>query len=376
MIQSFRFFPNDTLMFREGFPFNQGDEGTKAAQSVFPPYPPTIVGALRFAMATQKGFPAKPWPSSELGTGVNWQSDQTSLGPLRFGPPCVVRANSDGEVQKLFPAPLHLATGQSGKDNTNKTSFLFLQPGKERETDLGLVRLPSSPDGFVSVKTCEGTYVTEGEMQGILSGKLPSSVIDAQRLWQLEPHVGIGIDREKRMVHDGQLYTAAHIRLMEGVGLSVDVSGLEDAQQFQDAPVVLGGEHRMALLSAADQSKNTPHKTETPTRTPGSTDRYTLIAQSPILLDQRPLPGWCEEGLSGKLVSACLGKPIWVGGWDSLAKRAIPMRQLIPAGSTFFMECDETETAAPVIGQTVQIGRATEWGFGHAFVGVWGDLMP
>ncbi len=44
------FEPLDTLFFRDGRPFNQG-EGNGGVESLFPPSPTTLVGAARVALA-------------------------------------------------------------------------------------------------------------------------------------------------------------------------------------------------------------------------------------------------------------------------------------------------------------------------------------
>ena len=48
--------PADTLMFRDGRPFNQDDAGRAAAASLFPPPPETIYGAARVGLARAMGW--------------------------------------------------------------------------------------------------------------------------------------------------------------------------------------------------------------------------------------------------------------------------------------------------------------------------------
>ena len=71
----FAIFPNDTLFFRDGTPFNQDDAGLAEARSVFPPYPPVVAGALRAGMARTLGWP---------GWG-NWQGNSSIVGRLGSG---------------------------------------------------------------------------------------------------------------------------------------------------------------------------------------------------------------------------------------------------------------------------------------------------
>ena len=99
--------PLDTLFFRDGRPYNQDDPGQAEAASVFPPHPPTVVGAVRAALARAMGWPSKTWDKTKLGDGVDWQAGDGALGPLSFAGPYVLR---NGEP--LFPAPLCLVQGK------------------------------------------------------------------------------------------------------------------------------------------------------------------------------------------------------------------------------------------------------------------------
>ena len=86
--------PLDTFFFRDGRPYNQDDPGQVEAASLFPPYPPTVVGAVRAAAARAMGWPGSAWDTAALGDGVDWQAGDEPLGPLRFsGPYFCARAN-------------------------------------------------------------------------------------------------------------------------------------------------------------------------------------------------------------------------------------------------------------------------------------------
>lgn len=358
--KTFRFTPNDTLMFREGFPFNQGDEGASTAQSVFPPYPPTIVGAVRLALARQMGFPRENWPTGRLGNGVNWQADTCQLGPLRFGPPMLERYE-DGKYSPLFPAPLHLA---EAKDDKKEQQTVLLSPAAEMSSDIGTVRFPTAGAGFEGIEIKDEHYVTRNGMAQILAGRVPDKddILDINQLWQTETRVGIGINPNTRHVNEGELYTAGHVRLCDQISLSITVEGLPDSTNFQPVTQVLGGEHRMTGMAATQSPK--PYFDPT---TPHEAGKYALIALSPVYLSDAPEPEQPLEGITDELVSGALGKPVWVGGWDSQTGRPIPMRQMIPAGSVFFIESGNNMK----IGTTIKIGKATNWGFGHCLVANW-----
>jgi len=89
--------PTDTLFFGSGAPF--AAEGVQVdVQGVFPPYPATVVGAIRAWIARSQGWSGYGrWPirlNAVLGDGPE------ELLALRFSGPYLLR---DGE--RLFPMP-------------------------------------------------------------------------------------------------------------------------------------------------------------------------------------------------------------------------------------------------------------------------------
>ena len=359
----------DTLMFRDGRPFNQADAGASEAVSIFPPYPPTIVGAIRAALWKHKGG---AWPlDGSLGNGTNWQSGNKILKPLRFGAPQLL---CDGVP--VFPVPLHIVEGKNG----NRKELTVLAPGDEHDCDLGNVRLPEPMDtDLAGIKTIEDRWVTAAGMQKILNGELPDRervkwkaitpiedchFVNRQRLWQAEPRVGIGIERKSRTTTDGQLYMATHTRMHAGVSLHVQLDGYK-GMHFKRALQPLAGEHRMAEITI---------DTDKAVKPPGMSKnleggRYCIILLSPLVIDKMLRAGDGFDGLPGVVVSACIGKPVGIGGWNSTTKPygSIPLRQCIPAGSVFFMKDGEGLNTA----KTHHIGMASEWGFGQVLIGKW-----
>lgn len=352
----------DTLMFRDGRPFNQNDAGASEAVSVFPPYPPTLVGAVRAALwqGPQKG----KWDAELLGDGTNWQADENRLGPLEFGAPLLLKDKSP-----VFPVPLHIVEGKQKNGTTVRT---LLAPGTKMESDLGQARFPVAKDKKLEgIKPIEDRWVTAKEMEKILAGGVPDEddLIKRTDLWQTEPRVGVGIDvgvdaKEKRTrtTTDGNLYMATHVRMRDDVSLYLSVDGWQGTA-FNKAMRPLAGEHRMAEIRAGDA-------VSLPTKPKGLTDgKYCVVLLSPLVLDAMPETGeknW--QGLPGELVSACLGKPVVIGGWDSRCKQPIPLRQCIPAGSVFFMQGDDS---AALDHHGRHIGKSTEWGFGQILIGKW-----
>ena len=171
----------DTLMFRDGRPFNQNDAGASEAASVFPPYPPTIVGAVRAAL--WQGPLKGTWEIDKLGTGTNWQEKNkvNYLTPLFLGAPLILKNGAP-----VFPVPLHILQASNG-------DITRLKPGNDLQCDLGNVKLPVPVDPLLKgVKLMDDMWVNMDGMKKILNGGVPgkSDMIERTGLWDFEPRVG------------------------------------------------------------------------------------------------------------------------------------------------------------------------------------------
>jgi CRISPR-associated protein Cmr3 len=76
-------------------------------------------------------------------------------------------------------------------------------------------------------------------------------------------------------------------------------------------------------------------------------------------------------GLPGKVVSACTGRPTWIGGWNGLERRPLPLKPHLPAGSVLYMETSPADLERVRNLHGSKIGARTEWGFGQLLIGTW-----
>ena len=158
--------PVDTWFFRDGTPFTAESAPQEDVDSLFPPHPPTVVGALRAALAHANEWNgAAPWPPrirDVLGDGPD-------LGVLRFCGPFLLR-----HEEPLFPAPRHLL-GVNGREGWEPACFL--RPGRPVACDLGDgVRLPeaaAAPRDSRRHGTGNGQWLTRDGMNAVLCGKCP-----------------------------------------------------------------------------------------------------------------------------------------------------------------------------------------------------------
>jgi CRISPR-associated protein Cmr3 len=364
--------PHDTLFLRDGRPFNQGDQEQAASAGIFPPYPPTVVGAMRAALARASGWrPKQAWPAG-LGDGVDWAKGDGPLGRLRFSGPFVLR----GEAP-LFPAPLCLLVKRSDK---GFASVVRLGPGTPIDCDLGCVSLPKPLGRLDGGKTAEDVWIDGDGLKALLdwTDPKPESLVPQDALWKTEARVGIARDETTRTTGEGALYAAAHVRPIGGVAIAVSVEGA-DLNGIAGKLAPLGGEGRGVWIERSAANVELPPPPDLEPDHDGLL-RYTVVLLTPAFFGEAeedwPRPNGtirdgAGEALPGRVVSACLGKPVPVGGWDGINHTPLPLRPLAPAGSVWFMEAAADDSDAVRHRHGTGIGRATGWGFGLALIGRW-----
>lgn len=383
--------PIDAWFFRDGRPYDQ-DESTQAwVESQFPPPAPTVVGALRLALARAQGFSGRgswsPVLAAVLGDGPD------DLGALRFVGPRLRRGDED-----LFPLPRHVVgelTRGSAHADARPTSWiardLLVPEATPAACDLGgsaehPVWLPR-PAGLSVLERAPGhradQWVTAAGLARVLAGRLPeaSQIVAADALWRLEPRVGLERVWSTRTARQGALYSPSYVRLGRHVSLTVGISGMPDGWSLPSA-LTLGGEGRMASCDGLTQPLSLPAcPAEAIRRAPAGRRRLTVVLLTPACLmspqDEPAWPGPGEPlpGLPGaRVVSACMDRPLLIGGWDGRQqqRQPLPLRPFAPAGSVWFCELDDDADLGEILARHGgNIGRDTAYGFGQIALGVW-----
>lgn len=374
-----RFEPLDTLFFRDGRPYNKGELSQTGVTSIFPPAPPTLVGAVRAACARALGWRRGPWDErvrARLGDG-------TDLGPLRFRGPILVRETNDGS-ESLFPAPAHLLGNfiedrEVDRKRPKIESLHLLAPNRNttRMCDLGPdVSLPIAKCATQRAKPLgnKGWWITATGLEELLRGKTPQAnhLVHRDTLWRHEPRVGIARSQDTRTTEEGALYSPEHVRLARGVSLAIEAQGLPQACMgaLSSSLHPVGGESRACWLHLEKSRLELP---EAPNLRPsGKMLRYIVVVLTPADTQAPPHPGEEEyAGLPGRVVSACLPQPVVIGGWESEAHRPLALRPHLAPGSVLFLEADAQDIDKIKQMHGRAIGKRTAWGFGLVAVGSW-----
>jgi CRISPR-associated protein Cmr3 len=363
--------PVDTLFFRDGTPFSAGSASQDDVGGLFPPHPTTVVGALRASLARRNGWSGRGrWPrelDEILGDGPD------DLGRISLDGPFVVHDN-----EPIFRAPRHLlGSTEAGRWRPR----VILRPGAAVACDLGGgVRLPEAPQtehAVEELKPGDGLWLTRTGMNTMLRGQLPAEdeVMSTSQLWSEERRIGLQRDRGTRTAREGMLYSTRHVRMRPGVALGVCVHGLPEGWELPYGEVIaLGGESRMVECRPWDVDLNLG----APLSALEGDGKVVVIALTPLDLAPQVCVGQVPVAAPGdvRVISACLGRPQRIGGWDSLARRPLPLRSILPAGSVLFCKIDNPlrfcDALAGITGLP-RVGARQRWGFGVVALGAWPD---
>jgi len=352
----------DTWFFRDGTPFDS-DGPQSGVTGVFPPYPPTVAGAVRAAFARRNGWDGQSRWSGDLARSLGDGPDD--LGALVLTGPFVLH-----EEKPIFPMPRHVV---GSHDATRWVPRALLRPGGDRvECDLGraarLPALPATTSTPTSAKAASDSWVTAEGLARIVRGDLPetSEIRDSRDLWSTEPR--IGIERtEARVTKDGALYSSRHVRPRPSVEIAVDVDGAPPSFVVPDGDIVpFGGESRCAECQVRAATPELRFDPEAERAT-----HVALIALTPLLVDRSALRGEAPIGSHGlRVVSACIDRAVRIAGYDSVQRRPVGARNAVGPGGVLFCEVEDAEAWRRSSGRGLaRIGERTNAGFGMCAIG-------
>jgi len=340
----------DTLFFRDGKPFSKGHETW--ADAIFPPYPATIYGALRTAF-----FDANPLIFSQLKEtqGFNTKDDPTIK--LRINN--VFLKNNNG---LLFQAPRNVLK-QDSKENELEILTEFDRNYLSNKSTYKILKSSGNKANYKEL------LIDKINFEDYLSGKYGDLELLNKPILDIEPKVGIAIDKNTGTSQDGNIYRVGMLRTKEDLRILVDFDGLE----FDDKILFkLGGEGKFVHANL----KNESNKIEMPK----IDSKFLLYLNTPAIFKKGWIPNWIDEesltanipntNLKIKLLSAAIGKPHFIGGFDIANNIPKPMYKAVPPGSVYFMEIiDGNPAELEKIYQKSISDIYPEQGFGITYIG-------
>lgn len=343
--------PVDVWLFRDGRPFDAGS--AHRAESVFPPYPTVIQGAIRTARLFWRGVDLEDMQAIQALVG---KPDE--YGDLRLRGPFLARQDVN-EVTRYFPQPADAIA-----DGHTLLPTEFKAPPATLKTSASLPKLfwPGKVEG----KQDEPLWLSEGDLMTSLGGS-PVKGYPGRELFEREERIGIGMN-ERRVTKEGMLYEAEFIRPCEGVGLLVEMDGCNDPEWKTGGFLHLGGEGRLAGFE--------PVKAQPLHQPPAAVSRFKVYFATPTYFENGWLPlDWSKFFASPvNLVGAALQRYESMGGFnwavqDTNASAHRPARRFVPLGSVYYFE-GKPDLRTDLIQQAITEFGA-EIGFGQTIIKEW-----
>ncbi len=340
----------DTLFFRNGMPFKKGEETW--AGSVFPPYPSVFYGALRTVYFANH--------LDELNR-ANEENDPTAK--LRL----------EGIYYKIygslyFPLPFDCVSVKDSKDN-KAVKLNFKQKMFPGSFDLNYVlnydqNVENIPGGITSKSIF--TMYLNGSLQECNIGKMDSYAVS-------EYKVGIGIDKGFRSSKEGELYRLEWKRLTN-MSFVLNFSGLDTSAFKERGMIKVGGEAKAAQYTRVNEDIKVTY----PDFGNGE-NLFKVVLSTPAIFRNGWIPQWLDKstlqgnynGVKVRLLTAAIGKPVYVGGFDIKKNRPKPMYRAVPAGSVYYFELLEgvMSSAVSAFHEKALSDIMSEQGFGISYVG-------
>jgi len=332
--------PNDVLMFRDGRPFAGGDD--HFARGIFPPSPATLYGALRSYILSHY------WSEFEkFKTGPEQIPDDVrreigtpdELGSIVLRQFTLAKRNESGAVQ-YFPMPMDVVKEKGKEEDRTYILKPVKLSGRKMITDL-----PHGLDNMwiYSENPMEAvqSFLSSEEMDKYLLCKAPSGWTRPDELFKSEDRTGIRKNRSKRSVETGGLYSVEYFRLKDDMGFTIE---LENTSLLPPSGILrLGGDNRSAMYSLTSWDEL---PVEWIKKKISVDKRFKLVLETPAVFNKGWMPGWINgdtmqgeiNGIVVRLVSACVAKPIGIGGYDFVKNIPKVMKKAVPAGSVYYFD--------------------------------------
>jgi len=358
--------PLDTLFFRDGKPFSQGDETW--ADGHFPPNPSVLYGALRTYIASKKNIPFSDIPNKLSNVKISDIFYQIKNNSFYYPTPLqMVELDKDSNTKKV-----------EKKDKEYK-QIVNLIPYETQNLKSSLtqdVKYIFVPPKNQIVESVEGSLMELNllidYLKGIEKDFKIRKIIDYMTT---EPKVGNAINSETNTTEESMLYRVGMIRTKRSekdddelkICITAQNSSLTE-DEIDNSLVKLGAEGKLvhfANIKSIDLIDTSAIKIKG--------NYFKLYLATPAIFDHNHwYPNLAKFGIDAKLIGTCMGKPKSIGGFKMISDKGRepkPMYKAVPAGSVFFYETNEPAHKIQNLQGCSVSDIATDEGFGIAYFG-------
>ncbi|MCY3709413.1 MAG: hypothetical protein OXG26_11000 [Caldilineaceae bacterium] len=293
-------------------------------------------------------------------------------------------------MELFFPVPLDLISKKDeNRGNGAPPSLHRLVPRHSDFASNGTNDYPLSWSTSESIESNADGLLNLANVSRYLRGNDTTLLlIERATLIEREPKIGIARSRETLSSEEQMLYRIEMSRFKNSDGSYGFVVDYECSESLSHRGLLkLGGEGKSFVYQniVVDMSLLSGHLDAVKTAIQ-STGRFKLYFATPAIFKHGWLPSWLSDytlpgayppenaaPISLKLITAAVGKPVPVGGWDMAKGEAKPTLRAVPAGSVYYFELLDRDRIDDLIDafhyQNISDERADE-GFGLALIGV------
>lgn len=388
--------PMDPLLFRTARPFDVGENNL--AESIFPPTPETLQGAIRAALATHWNT-AKTLPENFGDPALTHLiGDRKSYGRFRITSIALARrrkqnmaqqSNATDDIEYLYPIPSNVLFEEGNREHQARLipkprpSTIHTDLSDEKYLLYENQKLEGKPDTRKYWLTRQGLWKALLTQEDIAK----EDIVSESTIYTREPRLGIGMNNATKTTKEGFLYQVHMIRMNHLMdhdftyGFVIDIriaqqpfgptyqEPLVDDTQTQEMLrldndegwLTLGGERRVAHFEVI---KSSVAEQQAGSGLPAKGNLLYLL--TPAAFDR----GWQPASWANwaKPVAVSMERYQPIGGWlltpGSTGGENKPQRRCVPAGSVYFF--NESVTASIPF---TDHGQAI--GYGITFAGEW-----
>jgi CRISPR-associated protein Cmr3 len=344
----------DTLFFRDGKPFERGDENW--ATGTFPPMPSVIYGALRTAYLGEN-------PSQ-------YNNIETLTNDLEIKK-IILQIPNEKEQEKrkthFLPMPLDLIKYK----NDAKIEYLKLSKLENNvvtRSNNSYILKATKPDKveegqfLINLYDFQELYQYENQKNAIDKNKpiLPKKITE---IIQNEPKLGIARNNNSHITENGMLYRVSMQRAenwkAEKINFLIEFEKLSITQQ--KGFFKLGGEGKTIHYNTLSDSLDIllPEI---------KSEYFKVYLATPAIFEN----GWLPKIFQDKLITCAIGKPQMVGGFDIQKRMPKAMQKAVPAGSVYYIKT-ESVPEAQKLAKELHSNSISEYrqkeGFGICYIG-------
>ena len=297
----YKFKPVDTLFFKGAEPMSMGDDHTSSL--IFPPPVSTIAGAIRTVYLKQNKVKIKDYLNGKAEQDV-----YDNIGkPENEAPFSIIGPFFMRDKDYFIPAPYSWYVEKKDKKEKEEKKITII---KSKKIKNNLIKSGNDiywAKGNGKLISIGGKWI---KLDDFIESNDKIEIFTIEDFAKFEPRTGIKIDKDKRTVEDGHIYSFKHIRLNDNVDI---IFGIEKEPDIWDKGVLkLGAEQRFGNY---EQIKNMF----------GSNNEGELFLSLSIVEG--------NDNINENLIAT--GKIKYLGGWDMNKGFHKDLKGYYPAGTVF-----------------------------------------